>query len=45
VSATPQLSLLAPAAPSPIAAKLAAIDLDRTTPLQALQILADLKSL
>jgi DNA mismatch repair protein MutS len=42
--AAPQLSLLA-AAPSPVATRLAAIDLDRTTPLQALQLLAELKAL
>ena len=43
-SSTPQLSLLAPPV-SPVSARLAAIDLDRITPLQALQILAELKSL
>ena len=44
LSASPQLSLLA-APPSPIAARLAAIDPNRITPLEALQILAELKSL
>ena len=48
---TPQLSLLQPAdasvaaaIPDPLAARLAAIDIDRTTPLEALQILAELKN-
>jgi DNA mismatch repair protein MutS len=44
LSASPQLSLLA-APPSPISARLAAIDPNRITPLEALQILAELKSL
>jgi DNA mismatch repair protein MutS len=35
----------APPQPSPLLARLAAIDLDRTTPLEALQILAELKAL
>ncbi|MDX2087906.1 MAG: DNA mismatch repair protein MutS [Kofleriaceae bacterium] len=49
--ATPQLSLsiFAPhptaAAPSPALAKLASIDIDNTTPRQALELLAQLKSL
>ena len=42
---SPQLSLLAPAPPSPVLARLAAIDVDRTTPLEALQLLAELKTL
>src|SRR3569833_2789143 len=40
-----QLSLLTQAAPSPLLAKLAAIDPNHTTPLQALQLLAELKAL
>ncbi|MEO6773625.1 MAG: DNA mismatch repair protein MutS [Kofleriaceae bacterium] len=40
-----QLSLLPEAPPSPVLAKLASIDPDRTTPLQALQLLVELKSL
>ena len=40
-----QLSLLPQAAPSPVLGRLAALDLDRTTPLQALAFLAELKSL
>ena len=48
LGATPQLSLaIAPSAraaePSALAAKLAAIDIDRTTPLDALRLLAELK--
>nr|HEX4316574.1 DNA mismatch repair protein MutS [Kofleriaceae bacterium] len=39
-----QLSLLAPVA-SPLATKLASIDVDNTTPLEALRLLAELKSL
>jgi DNA mismatch repair protein MutS len=42
--AAPQLSLLAPT-PTPLASRLAALDLDRITPMQALQLLAELKSL
>ncbi len=46
---SPQLALLptasVPPPSSPLAARLAAIDLDRTTPLAALQLLAELKSL
>ncbi|HEU0037380.1 MAG TPA: DNA mismatch repair protein MutS [Kofleriaceae bacterium] len=45
LAASPQLSLLAPAPPSPALARLATVDLDRTTPLQALQILDELKAL
>ena len=40
-----QLSLLPQAAPSPILGRLAAIDPNRMTPLEALALLADLKSL
>ena len=40
-----QLSLLPSAPPSPALARLAALDIDRTTPLEALQLLAELKSL
>jgi DNA mismatch repair protein MutS len=40
-----QLSLLAPSPPSPVLARLAAIDVDRTTPLEALQLLAELRAL
>ncbi|MEP6865927.1 MAG: DNA mismatch repair protein MutS, partial [Deltaproteobacteria bacterium] len=40
-----QLSLLPQAAPSPLLAKLATIDPNHTTPLQALALLAELKSL
>jgi DNA mismatch repair protein MutS len=40
-----QLSLLPQAAPSPLLAKLATIDPNHTTPLQALQLLVELKSL
>jgi DNA mismatch repair protein MutS len=45
---SPQLSLLAPAATapvSPVIARLAAIDVNRITPLEALQLLAELKSI
>jgi DNA mismatch repair protein MutS len=46
LAASPQLSLLASVAPtSPVTARLAAIDPNRLTPLEALQILAELKSL
>ncbi len=45
LGSTPQLSLLPTAAPSPVVARLAALDIDRTTPLEALQLLAELKSL
>jgi DNA mismatch repair protein MutS len=40
-----QLSLLATAPPSPVLARLAAIDVDRITPLEALQLIAELKSI
>jgi DNA mismatch repair protein MutS len=40
-----QLALLADAAPSPLVARLASIDVDRTTPLEALRLLAELKTL
>ncbi|MEO9157759.1 MAG: DNA mismatch repair protein MutS, partial [Kofleriaceae bacterium] len=40
-----QLSLLPQAAPSPALARLALIDPNRTTPLEALQLLVELKSL
>ncbi|MFT3700697.1 MAG: DNA mismatch repair protein MutS [Kofleriaceae bacterium] len=40
-----QLSLLPKATPNPLIAKLAAIDLNHTTPFEALQLLAELKSL
>jgi len=50
---SPQLSLLSavmpvaaePAPPSPVLAKLAALDVNSITPLQALQLLAELKTL
>jgi DNA mismatch repair protein MutS len=45
LGSTPQLSLLPQAAPSPALARLAAIDIDRTTPLEALQLLSELKKL
>ena len=47
LAASPQLSLLAslPISTSPIAQRLAAIDPNRITPLEALQILVELKSL
>jgi DNA mismatch repair protein MutS len=46
LGSTPQLSLMPQLAPpSPITARLAAIDPNRTTPLEALQLLAELKSL
>ncbi|MGE0545721.1 MAG: DNA mismatch repair protein MutS [Kofleriaceae bacterium] len=45
LGSTPQLSLLPTAAPSPVLARLASIDVDRTTPLDALQLLAELKAL
>ncbi|MGN6105766.1 MAG: DNA mismatch repair protein MutS [Kofleriaceae bacterium] len=45
LGSSPQLSLLAPAPPSPALTRLAAIDLERTTPLEALQLLAELKAL
>jgi DNA mismatch repair protein MutS len=45
LGASPQLSLLPQTTPDPIAARLAAIDPNRLTPLEALQLLAELKSL
>jgi len=45
LGATPQLSLLPSAAPSPMLARLHAIDVERTTPLEALALLAELKTL
>ncbi len=45
LGATPQLSLISPAAPSPVLARLHAIDVDRITPLEALGLLAALKAL
>src|SRR5690349_3561483 len=46
LGATPQLSLLPQATPvSPVLARLAAIDVERTTPLEALRLLAELKAL
>ena len=42
---SPQLSLLPAAAPSPVLARLAAIDVNRITPLDALQLLSELKAL
>jgi len=43
--ATPQGARSLAAEPSPALARIAAIDIDRTTPLEALQLLAELKSL
>jgi DNA mismatch repair protein MutS len=40
-----QLSLLPSAPPSPVLGRIAALDIDRMTPLDALKLLADLKSL
>jgi len=40
-----QLSLLPSAPPSPALARIAALDIDRMTPLEALQLLAELKTL
>jgi DNA mismatch repair protein MutS len=45
LGSTAQLSLLPQAAPSPVIARLAAVDPNRTTPLEALALLAELKSL
>jgi DNA mismatch repair protein MutS len=45
LGASPQLSLLPSAPPSPALARLAAIDPNRITPLEALQLLAELKTL
>ena len=44
VAPSAQLPLL-PTAPSPVVARLAAVEVDRTTPLEALQLLAELKTL
>ncbi len=41
----PQLSLLPSTQPSPLLSRLHAIDIDRTTPLEALALLAELKTL
>jgi DNA mismatch repair protein MutS len=40
-----QLSLISAAPPSPVVARVAAIDVNRMTPLEALQLLAELKTL
>jgi DNA mismatch repair protein MutS len=40
-----QLSLLPVAAPSPVVGRIASLDIDRMTPLEALQLLAELKAL
>ncbi len=45
LGASSQLSLLPAATPSPVLARLAMLDVERTTPLEALQLLAELKSL
>jgi DNA mismatch repair protein MutS len=45
LGSSPQLSLLPAAPPSPCLARLAAIDVNRITPLEALQLLAELKAL
>jgi DNA mismatch repair protein MutS len=45
LGSTTQLSLLPSAAPSPVLARLATIDINRTTPLEALAILAELRAL
>ncbi len=45
LGSTTQLSLLPTAAPSPVVAKIASVDIDRMTPLEALKLLADLKAL
>ncbi|MBA3460247.1 MAG: DNA mismatch repair protein MutS [Deltaproteobacteria bacterium] len=45
LGASPQLSLLPTATVSPAIARLAAVDVNKTTPLEALAILAELKSL
>jgi DNA mismatch repair protein MutS len=42
---TTQLSLLPSAPPSPVVAQIAAVDVDRMTPLEALQLIAELKKL
>jgi hypothetical protein len=43
LGASPQLSLLPTATVSPAIARLASIDVNKTTPLEALAILAELK--
>ena len=45
LGASPQLSLLPPSSVSPASTRLAGIDVDRTTPLEALALLAELKSI
>jgi hypothetical protein len=45
LASSPQLSLLPTSQPSPVLARLHAIDINSTTPLQALALLAELKSL
>jgi DNA mismatch repair protein MutS len=45
LGATPQLPLGITAQPSPIVAKLSTVDINRMTPLEALTLLAELKSL
>ncbi len=45
LGASPQLSLLPQTQPDPIAARLSAMDPNRITPLEALQLLAELRSL
>ncbi|HEU4734127.1 MAG TPA: DNA mismatch repair protein MutS, partial [Kofleriaceae bacterium] len=45
LGSSPQLSLLPSAPPSPVLTRLAAIDVNRITPLEALQLLAELKTL
>jgi DNA mismatch repair protein MutS len=41
-AADPQLTLFAPEAPHPALDRLRAVDVDRTTPLEALSLLAEL---
>ena len=45
LAVSPQLSLLPAAPPHPALIRLATVDADRTTPLEALQLLAELKAL
>lgn len=45
LGSTTQLSLLPTAAPSPVVAKIASVDINNMTPLEALKLLADLKAL
>jgi DNA mismatch repair protein MutS len=45
LGSTAQLSLLPSAPPSPLLARLATIDINRTTPLEALALLAELRTL